>query len=200
MHRQASEAQSTLARAHGTSSKMRSYFYPRERLTVERPNTIELVRCNMSSRAFSSSRAETAMARDGWLKRSQAFPLPLQRRGVRRAKAHVLSARSVPPPQRTATRRLTVRYALALTTIAVLGILGQIVVQGNIQQLSRDTHVIDVAALQRTLSERLSKAALAILDAPDSATQSTYVDELLNIVPQREQSHLALQQVDVTLS
>src|SRR5215467_5266808 len=26
--------------AHGTSSKARSYFYPRERLTVERPNTI----------------------------------------------------------------------------------------------------------------------------------------------------------------
>jgi signal transduction histidine kinase len=92
-----------------------------------------------------------------------------------------------------------VRYALALTTIAVLGILGQIVVQVNIQQLSRDTHVIDVAALQRTLSERLSKAALAVLDAPDSATQSTYVDELLSVVPQWEQSHLALQQGDVTL-
>jgi signal transduction histidine kinase len=92
-----------------------------------------------------------------------------------------------------------VRYALALTIIAVLGILGQIVVQVNIQQLSRDTHVIDVAALQRTLSERLSKAALAILMAPDSATQSTYVDELLSAVPQWEQSHLALQQGDATL-
>jgi signal transduction histidine kinase len=110
-----------------------------------------------------------------------------------------MSVRSVPPPQRTATRRLTVRYVLALTTIAVLGILGQIIVQVNIQQLSRDTHVIDVAALQRTLSERLSKAALATLEAPDSATQSTYVDELLSVLPQWEQSHLALQQGDATL-
>src|SRR5260370_17376368 len=107
MHRQASEAQSTLARAHGTSSKMRLYFYPRERLTVERPNTIELVRCNMSSQAFSSSRAETAMARDGWLKRSPPFPLPLQRRAVRPPTPPLLSAPSRPPPPPPAPPPLT---------------------------------------------------------------------------------------------
>lgn len=98
--------------------------------------------------------------------------------------------------QRSATRRLTRRYALALTTIALLGILGQIIVQVNIAQLSRDTHVIDIAALQRTLSERLSKASLAILEAPDQAMQSTYVNELLSVVNQWEHTHLALQQGD----
>lgn len=98
--------------------------------------------------------------------------------------------------QRSATSRLTRRYGIALATIALLGILGQILVQVNIAELSRDTHVIDVAALQRTLSERLSKAALAILEAPDEAEQSAYANELLNVVNQWEHTHLALQQGD----
>lgn len=106
---------------------------------------------------------------------------------------------SNPLPQRSATRRLTRRYALALSTIALLGILGQIIVQVNIADLSRDTHVIDVAALQRTLSERLSKSALAILEASDGATQSTYVNELLDVVNQWEHTHLALQYGDAAM-
>ena len=48
MHRQASEAQSTLAQAHGTSSKGRCCFYPWERRTTEPANSIELARCKMS--------------------------------------------------------------------------------------------------------------------------------------------------------
>lgn len=101
--------------------------------------------------------------------------------------------------QRSATRRLTRRYMIALATIALLGVLGQIIVQVNIAELSRDTHVIDVAALQRTLSERLSKAALAILEVPDEASQATYATELLNVVNQWEHTHLALQQGDETM-
>src|SRR5260221_8393643 len=63
MHRQASEAQSTLAQAPGTSSKMRSYFYPWERLTVERPNTIELVRCHPHSAVWIDPKARFLV---GW--------------------------------------------------------------------------------------------------------------------------------------
>src|SRR5260221_13102997 len=75
MHRQASEAQSTLAQAPGTSSKMRSYLYPWERLTTERPNTIQLARCKMSSQAFSHRGKDLALQRDCWLKpRKPAYP------------------------------------------------------------------------------------------------------------------------------
>lgn len=98
--------------------------------------------------------------------------------------------------QRSATRRLTNRYVVALAAIAVLGILGQVVVQVNIAQLAQDTHVIQVAALQRTLSERLSKASLAMLEASDEATRSSYANELLAVVNQWEHTHLALQQGD----
>src|SRR5260221_6621676 len=79
MHRQASEAQSTLAQAHGTSSKMRSYFYPWERLTTERPNTMQLARCKMSSQAFSHRGKDLALQRDFWLKpRKPAYPPGLE--------------------------------------------------------------------------------------------------------------------------
>src|SRR5258707_4030079 len=79
MHRQASEAQSTLAQAHGTSSKMRSYFSPWERLTTERPHTIQLARCKMSSQAFSHRGKDLAMQRDFWLKpRKPAYPPGLE--------------------------------------------------------------------------------------------------------------------------
>src|SRR5258707_14658173 len=79
MHRQASEAQSTLAQAPGTSSKMRSYLYPWERLTTERPNTIQLARCQMSSQAFSHRGKDLALQRDFWLKpRTPAYPPALE--------------------------------------------------------------------------------------------------------------------------
>ena len=44
--------------AHGTSSKARYCFYPRERLTAEPANSIGLVRCKMSYRPFLHQQAE----------------------------------------------------------------------------------------------------------------------------------------------
>lgn len=110
-----------------------------------------------------------------------------------------MSMTSVARPQRSVTRRLTRRYVLALATIAALSIIGQVVVQITIGQLSRDAGVINIAALQRTLSERLSKAALAILVAPDAATQIIYVNELRGVVPQWQHTHLALQEGDAAM-
>jgi signal transduction histidine kinase len=102
-------------------------------------------------------------------------------------------------PQQAATRRLTRRYSIALITIAVLGILGQIIVQVNIQQLSRDTHVIDVAAREHMLSERLTKASLALQVNPYPATQSVYIDEIRAVEPEWVHAFLALQNGDARL-
>jgi signal transduction histidine kinase len=111
----------------------------------------------------------------------------------------VLSAAPGPVPQQSIMRRLTRRYVLALSTITVLSILGQIAVQIALSQSSRDASVISTAALQRTLSERLSKDALAILVAPDTATQGAYVDQLIVVVAQWERTQMALQQGDPAL-
>jgi signal transduction histidine kinase len=113
-----------------------------------------------------------------------------------------MSVTSVPEanaPQRAATRRLTRRYTLALVAIAALGILGQIIVQVSIQQLSRDTHVIDVAAREHMLSERLTKAALALQVTPYPATQSVYIEEIRAVAPELEHSYLALQIGDAVM-
>jgi hypothetical protein len=47
--------------AHGTPPKGRCCLYPRERLTVERPNSIQLARCNVSYQAFSHKQAKPAI-------------------------------------------------------------------------------------------------------------------------------------------
>jgi signal transduction histidine kinase len=110
-----------------------------------------------------------------------------------------MATRSDPPPQRVVTRRLTRRYVLALAAIGLLGLLSQVVVQVSISQLAQDTHVIQIAALQRTLAERLSKDALAILFEPSATAQGPYADEMHFVVPQWENTHLALQQGDPSL-
>ncbi len=57
------DLKSNPTQAHGTSSKARSYFYPWERLTTERPNTIELARCKVSYQPFSHNSMEPAKAK-----------------------------------------------------------------------------------------------------------------------------------------
>lgn len=101
--------------------------------------------------------------------------------------------------QRVVTRRLTIRYIVALGIIALMTILAQIGVQVTIQQQTSDARVINIAALQRTLSERLSKDAVAIVQTPDVAIQGTYIAELRAVVPQWEHTHLALQTGDPTM-
>jgi hypothetical protein len=49
--------------AHGTPSKARYCFYPWERRTTERPNSMELARCKVSWEGFSHKRAKPALTR-----------------------------------------------------------------------------------------------------------------------------------------
>jgi signal transduction histidine kinase len=113
--------------------------------------------------------------------------------------ASTASSRSATAQQRSVTRHLTRRYILALGTIVLLTILGQLIVQIALAQQSSDARVINMAALQRTLSERMSKAALAILVKQDTNSQTVYVNELQTVLAQWESSHLALQHGDTTL-
>src|SRR5215813_4296184 len=50
--RRARLKKTTLAQARRTSSKTRYCFYPRERLTVERPNSIEIGKVHVSNSAI----------------------------------------------------------------------------------------------------------------------------------------------------
>src|SRR5262249_5603877 len=67
-HHQASAALNrVLAQAHGTSTKKRWYFYPRERRDVEGPPRIALGRCTVSRDIISRKPTEAVTGRYFWL-------------------------------------------------------------------------------------------------------------------------------------
>lgn len=75
-------------------------------------------------------------------------------------------------------RKLTTRYVLALSTVAVLAITGQVLVHMVLDQQSDDAHVINIAGRQRMLSQKLAKAALALSQTQNEAVQQSYRTEL----------------------
>jgi signal transduction histidine kinase/CheY-like chemotaxis protein len=105
------------------------------------------------------------------------------------------ASRTQPSP----TRRLTVLYIVALSAVALLSVAGQILVQHSLKQQSSDSRVINIAGRQRMLSQKLSKAALAIQAAPTPAARQQRVEELQNVVKLWELSHLGLQRGDAEL-
>lgn len=94
---------------------------------------------------------------------------------------------------------LTRRYILALASVALLAIGGQILVQFALARQHSDAHLVNIAGRQRMLSQKLTKAALALLVQQDGPTQASRVAELRATVDLWERSHLGLQLGDVEL-
>jgi signal transduction histidine kinase len=102
-------------------------------------------------------------------------------------------------PQQSVMRRLTQRYALALGIVAMLTILGQVSVQLPLAQQKSDARVINTAALQVTLSERLAKDALAIETVKDASSRATFTSELISALAQWQRTQVGLQRGDPSL-
>lgn len=81
----------------------------------------------------------------------------------------------------SATRHLTRLYITVLSTIALLALIGQGVIQFTLQQQSSDALVINVAGRQRMLSQRLSKAALTLDVFSDPTLRHENMQELVNV-------------------
>ncbi len=94
--------------------------------------------------------------------------------------------------QHSATRHLRKLYIMALSVIAVLSILGQILIQYELSLQSKDSHVVNIAGRQRMLSQKLSKTILVLRSVTDPAARKESIAELEGIVTLWEQSHLAL--------
>ncbi len=97
------------------------------------------------------------------------------------------------------TQRLTVLYILALSMVALLTISGQVLIQGLLWQQSSDSRIINIAGRQRTMAQRLSKAALAIQNAPTIKEREKWVTELGRVAIILERSHMGLQYGDEEL-
>ncbi len=104
--------------------------------------------------------------------------------------------------QLSVVRRLTLLYIFALSLLALLSIIGQVLVQVALQQAKNDAAVVNVAGRQRMLSQKLSKSALAIEIAifnADTQSQQQYTAELRTTMAQWQQAHIGLQKGDVKL-
>lgn len=96
-------------------------------------------------------------------------------------------------------RRLSLLYILALSTIAALAITAQIIIQVLLAQQANDSHCINIAGRQRMLSQRISKAALALQSVTDPLTRDERVRELYENAALWERSHRGLQYGDAEM-
>jgi hypothetical protein len=100
------------------------------------------------------------------------------------------------PSQSSPTRHLTILYVSALSSVAIISIIGQIIIQFSLAQQGSDAGVINIAGRQRMLSQRLSKAALVLEITSDLAERATRKQELQQVVALWERSQQGLQQGD----
>ena len=97
------------------------------------------------------------------------------------------------------TRRLTALYVTALSTVALLSVLGQSLVQYSLHKQSADSRVINMAGRQRMLSQRIAKSALALTNVEEAEQRSRRRDELRIARDEWEQSHMGLRYGDADL-
>ena len=94
-------------------------------------------------------------------------------------------------------RRLTARYLTALSLVALLAVAGQAFIQIALQRQSDDSRVINIAGRQRMLSQKISKAALAVSVGGEQGREAKR--ELEQALALWKQSHEGLQHGDPSL-
>lgn len=97
------------------------------------------------------------------------------------------------------THRLTVLYIVGLSVVAGLFIFEQILVERSLRYQFTSSRVINIAGRQRMLSQKLSKAALAIQYSSNSKVKKQRQQELENVVQMFQTSHEGLQKGDSDL-
>jgi len=97
------------------------------------------------------------------------------------------------------TRRLTILYLIALTSIALLSVAGQAVFQWAIQQQKHDTLVISAANRQMIFGQQISKDALFLAYSSDSSARTKTQQELQAVFAIWKQTFTGLQHGDTKL-
>ncbi len=104
--------------------------------------------------------------------------------------------RKTTPTFPSPTRRLTIFYICALSSVALLAIMGQTIVQIAIGQQADDANIINIAGRQRMLSQKISKDALILEVTNDETTRRARGTELQQALTNWESSQRGLQQGD----
>jgi signal transduction histidine kinase/DNA-binding response OmpR family regulator len=106
---------------------------------------------------------------------------------------------STKPTKLSPTRSLTSLYIVALSTVALLSIAGQFLVQRSLNQQSSDSRTINIAGRQRMLSQKLTKASLAIQYSKSARERQIRLNELQEVINLWQTSHQGLQEGDAKL-
>jgi two-component system, LuxR family, sensor kinase FixL len=93
-------------------------------------------------------------------------------------------------------RRLSARYFLVLIVVAALIVVDQAIIQPLLVQMNSYPPTINLAGRQRMLSQKLTKAALAMQAAGDDAQRQRYQIELQATLAQWSAANSALRQGD----
>ncbi|AEI48840.1 ATP-binding protein [Runella slithyformis] len=86
-------------------------------------------------------------------------------------------------------KRFTRLYITALSLVAFLTILGQILVQNTLNDGLNDSWLVNFAGRQRFLSQVIAKNALLFTQRPDSAAQNTQLKEFKEVLTDWESHH-----------
>ncbi|WPP50314.1 sensor histidine kinase [Catalinimonas niigatensis] len=89
-------------------------------------------------------------------------------------------------------KTLSIRYLIALSTIAFMILLSNLLIQHKLHQLLNDSRVINVAGRQSMLSQRLSNAAIKLKTASSAQEHAEIACELQTTLELLTRSHAAL--------
>jgi C4-dicarboxylate-specific signal transduction histidine kinase len=103
-----------------------------------------------------------------------------------------ISSEAAEPPAHHVVRRLAARYLIVLAAVAVLMVVDQAVVQPMLVRVNTFAPAINVAGRQRMLSQRLTKAGLALREVQSDAARIAGRDELQLSLQQWTAEHDAL--------
>lgn len=90
-------------------------------------------------------------------------------------------------------KMLKKRYILALSIIACLVLVSQVIIQVAIISQQDDSRVVNLAGRQRMLSQRINKAAFGLYISNDVVNQKRYLEELAFSLDLWTRSHVGLQ-------
>jgi signal transduction histidine kinase len=91
------------------------------------------------------------------------------------------------------SRKFTRLYILALSAVAFLSVLGQVLIQLALHNQLNDSATINYAGRQRFMSQQIVKNILLLTDAEETPADSVYLNDLRKVLARWEKFHGALQ-------
>ena len=110
--------------------------------------------------------------------------------------AHIPDTTAKEKPAELSARQLHRRYIVALSLIALLTILSQILVQYLIADQVHDSRVVNIAGRQRMLSQKITKSGFYIVHATSPSSAAHYREQLSQSLLLWQRSHRGLQEGD----